>query len=90
MPKKIPMRQCVACREKKEKYALARVVRTPSGEVLYDARGKLSGRGAYVCRDVECLKKARKTRALERAFSNAIPPEVYDALERELEGEDGQ
>lgn len=89
-PKKIPMRMCVGCREMKPKPELIRVVKSPEGEVSLDFKGKKPGRGAYVCRDVECLKKARKTRALERAFSNAIPPEVYDALERELEGGDGQ
>ncbi len=88
--KKIPQRQCVGCREMKNKKALIRVVKSPENEISLDFVGKKPGRGAYVCRDVECLKKARKTRALERAFSTAIPPEVYDALERELEGEDGQ
>lgn len=88
--KKIPQRQCVGCREMKDKKALIRVVKSPENEISLDFVGKKPGRGAYVCRDVECLKKARKTRALERAFSTAIPPEVYDALERELEGEDGQ
>ena len=89
-PRKIPQRQCVGCREMKDKKALIRVVKSPENEISLDFVGKKPGRGAYVCRDVECLKKARKTRALERAFSTAIPPEVYDALERELEGEDGQ
>ena len=88
--KKIPQRQCVGCREMKDKKALIRVVKSPENEISLDFVGKKPGRGAYVCRDVECLKKARKTRALERAFCNAIPPEVYDALERELEGGDGQ
>ncbi|MGN8889457.1 RNase P modulator RnpM [Dysosmobacter sp. HCP28S3_G4] len=88
--KKIPQRQCVGCREMKDKKALIRVVKSPENEISLDFVGKKPGRGAYVCRDVECLKKARKTRALERAFSTAIPPEVYDALERELEGGDGQ
>lgn len=85
MPKKIPMRQCVACREKKEKYALARVVRTPSGEVLYDARGKISGRGAYVCRDLRCLEKAVKSRALARALECEIPDEAFAELRRQFE-----
>ncbi len=87
-PKKIPQRQCVGCREMKDKRALIRVVKSPEGEVSLDFRGKKPGRGAYVCPDGACLKKARKSRALERAFSLAIPPEVYDALEREMaEGE---
>ena len=85
-PRKIPQRQCVGCREMKEKKALLRIVRTPEGEVLLDATGKKSGRGAYVCHDPACLKRARKSRALERAFETAIPPEVYDALEAQMEG----
>ena len=86
-PRKIPQRQCVGCREMKEKKSLLRIVRTPEGEILLDSTGKKSGRGAYVCPDPACLKKARKSRALERAFETAIPPEVYDALEKEMEGE---
>mgnify|MGYP002731886792 FL=1 len=85
-PRKIPQRQCVGCREMKEKKALLRIVRTPEGEVLLDGTGKKSGRGAYVCHDPACLKRARKSRALERAFETAIPPEVYDALEAQMEG----
>ena len=85
-PRKIPQRQCVGCREMKEKKALLRIVRTPEGEILLDSTGKKSGRGAYVCPDPACLKKARKSRALERAFEAAIPPEVYDALEAQMEG----
>ena len=89
-PRKIPQRMCVGCREKRDKKDLLRVVRTPEGQLVLDATGKKSGRGAYVCHDVECLKKARKSKALERAFSTAIPPEVYDAMEAELEGQNGQ
>jgi hypothetical protein len=68
----------------KEKRALVRVVKSPEGEISLDFGGRKPGRGAYVCPDPECLKKARKTRALERAFEAAIPPEVYDALEQEM------
>lgn len=89
MPKKIPMRQCLGCREMKPKRELIRVVRSPEGEISLDFRGKKPGRGAYVCHDVACLQRARKTRALERAFETAIPPEVYDAMEAELRGADG-
>jgi len=70
----------------KEKKSLLRIVRTPEGEVLLDATGKKSGRGAYVCPDPACLKKARKSKALERAFDTSVPPEVYDALEAQMEG----
>ena len=85
MPKKIPMRQCAACREKKEKSALARVVRTPAGEVLYDAKGKVSGRGAYICKDIKCLEKAVKSRALNRALACEIPEDAYTALRTAME-----
>lgn len=82
--KKIPQRQCVGCRTMKDKKALIRVVRTPDGEIVLDATGKKSGRGAYVCPDPACLKKARKSKALERAFSLEIPDAVYDALEAQM------
>ena len=84
MQKKTPMRQCVGCREMKPKRELIRVVRAPEGEVSLDFRGKKPGRGAYVCPQAECLKRARKSRALERAFSAALPPEVYEALEEQM------
>ena len=83
-PKKIPRRQCVGCREMKEKRALIRVVRSPEGEVSLDFGGKKPGRGAYVCPDAACLKRARKSRAFERAFSAQISPAVYDAMEEEM------
>ena len=83
-PKKIPQRQCVGCREMKEKRELIRVVKSPEDEISLDFRGKKPGRGAYVCPNAACLKKARKSRALERAFSAQIPPEDYDALEQEM------
>ena len=88
--KKIPQRQCVGCREMKNKRDLTRVVRSPEGTISLDFKGKLPGRGAYVCPDPACLAKARKSRALERAFETAIPAEVYDQLERQMgEGGDG-
>lgn len=90
VPKKIPLRQCVGCREMKEKRALIRVVKSPEGEVSLDFRGKKPGRGAYLCPDPECLKRARKSRALERAFSQALPPEVYEGLEEQMKKGDGE
>lgn len=84
MPKKIPMRQCVGCREMKPKKELIRVVRSPEGQVSLDFRGKLPGRGAYVCPDPACLARARKSKALERAFSAPLPPEVWEALEAQM------
>ena len=84
-PRKIPQRQCVGCRVMADKKALIRVVKTPEEEIVLDITGKKSGRGAYVCHDIQCLKKARKSRALERAFALTIPEEVYDALEAQME-----
>lgn len=84
MPKKIPLRQCLGCREMKPKRELIRVVRSPEGEVSLDFKGKKPGRGAYVCPNPECLKKARKAKALERAFSAPLPPEVWDGLEQQM------
>ena len=84
MLRKVPMRQCVGCREMKPKKELIRVVRSPEGTVSLDLKGKLPGRGAYVCPDPECLKRARKSRALERAFSAPLPAEVWQALEDQM------
>ncbi len=89
MPKKVPVRQCVGCREHKEKPQLIRVVRSPEGEISLDLRGKLPGRGAYLCPDPACLKRAVKSRALERALDTPIPPEVAQALAEQLEGGSG-
>ena len=83
--KKIPQRQCVGCRTMRDKKELIRVVKTPEGEIVLDTTGKKSGRGAYVCPDIQCLKKARKARALERALDVTIPEAVYDALETQME-----
>lgn len=85
MQKKIPMRQCLGCREMKPKRELIRVVRSPEGEIGLDFKGKAPGRGAYICSSPQCLKKAIKTKALERAFSAQIPSEVYDKLNEEME-----
>ena len=85
MQKKIPMRQCLGCREMKPKRELIRVVRSPEGNISLDFKGKASGRGAYICPNPDCLKKAVKARALERAFSAQIPPEIYEKLNEEME-----
>ena len=89
-PKKTPQRQCIGCREMKEKKSLIRVVRSPEGEISLDSGGRKNGRGAYVCPCAECLRKARKSKALERAFDCAVPAEVYDALESQLGALDGE
>lgn len=88
MQKKIPMRQCLGCREMKPKRELVRVVKSPEGEIVLDRTGKAPGRGAYICPDAACLKKAEKGRALERAFSSQIPRAVYDELSDRLEAMD--
>ena len=82
--KKIPMRLCTGCGEMKPKKELVRVVKSPEGEISIDRTGRSPGRGAYVCPNPECLKKAKKSRRLEKAFASQIPEEVYDALEKEL------
>ena len=80
MNKKVPMRQCVGCGEMKGKKEMMRVLRTAEGDIVLDVTGKKNGRGAYLCKSMECLKKG-----LERSFKMNIPNEVYDSLEREFE-----
>ena len=75
---------CTACRQMKPKNELLRIVKTPEGDIKLDPTGKLNGRGAYICKSAECLKKARKTGALSRAFGTEIPAEVFTELERTL------
>ena len=82
--KKIPMRQCLGCNEHRPKGELLRVVRSPEGDVSLDFTGKKSGRGAYICRDLSCLKRVRKSRRLERNLEVTIAEEVYDRMEAEL------
>ncbi len=88
MQKKIPMRQCVGCRAMKAKKELVRVVRSPEGEISLDFRGKAPGRGAYVCPQAECLRRAIKSRALERGLDCQIPQEIYDQLLLRMEAGD--
>ena len=87
MEKKIPMRQCLGCREMKPKRELIRAVRSPEGAISLDFRGKAPGRGAYICPNPNCLKKAIKGRALEKAFSMSIPGDIYDELQKQMEAE---
>ena len=82
--KKQPVRMCAGCSERKLKKELIRVVKTTEGDILLDTTGKKAGRGAYLCSNPDCLVKARKKRALERAFDAEIAPEVYERLEGEL------
>lgn len=83
--KKIPMRMCVGCAEMKLKNELIRVIKTPENEIVLDATGRKNGRGAYICSNMECLKKARKSKGLERSLKVAIPTKVYDNLEKEMD-----
>ena len=83
-PKKIPTRRCVGCGEHFPKNALIRVLRTPEGEIVLDLGGKMSGRGAYICKNASCLKKARKSRRIESSLECSIPDEVYERMEEEL------
>jgi predicted RNA-binding protein YlxR (DUF448 family) len=83
--KKIPMRKCVGCGEMKSKKEMMRVLKTSENEFVLDATGKKNGRGAYLCQSKECLAKAIKNKGLERSFKQAIPKEVYEILEKEME-----
>ncbi len=82
--RKIPMRTCIACREEKPKRDMLRVVKNAAGEISLDFSGKLAGRGAYICNSAECVKKLRKYRLLNRAFSCEVPEEVYSRIEEEF------
>ena len=83
--KKIPQRQCMGCRERKNKRELIRVVRSPEGQVSLDFGGKMTGRGAYLCPDPEWLKRAIRSKALDRSLEVTIPEDVYARLEKEME-----
>ena len=83
--KKIPMRQCLGCREMFPKRELIRVVRSPEGEITLDFKGKAPGRGAYLCPSAACLAKARKAKRLERTFEVPIPDGIYDRLTEEIQ-----
>lgn len=84
MPKKIPMRMCVACRQMRPKKELIRVVRTPEGAIVLDRSGRANGRGAYLCDSVDCLNRAIKARALERALEAKLDETVLASLQEAL------
>lgn len=84
MAKKLPLRQCVGCREMKEKRQLVRVIKTPEDNILIDDTGRKNGRGAYVCKDKSCLEQAMKNKGLERSLKVSIPIEIYNKLTEEL------
>lgn len=83
-PKKIPLRKCNGCGEQKDKRELVRIVKNANGDINLDVSGKMPGRGAYICPDAECLKKARKSKRIDKAFECTVPPEVYDKLEEQF------
>ncbi len=83
--KKIPLRQCIGCGEMKSKKEMIRVLKTAQEDILIDATGRKNGRGAYLCPSRECLKKAIKSKGLERSFKMAISKEIYETLEKEME-----
>ena len=83
--KKVPLRQCIGCQEMKSKKEMIRVIKTAEDEIMLDATGRKNGRGAYLCPSMECLKKAVKGKGLARSFKMAIPKEVYETLEKEME-----
>ena len=87
MQKKIPQRQCMGCRERKPKREMIRVVRGTEGTVSLDFGGKMNGRGAYICPNPDCLKKAQRSKALEHSLEVEIPAEVFDRLSKEIEVE---
>lgn len=86
--KKIPMRKCTGCGEQKPKKELVRVVKTPDGEILLDLTGKASGRGAYICNNVECLQKAKKSKRIDRTFEMTIPEDIYSQMEAQIGKDD--
>lgn len=83
--KKIPQRQCVGCGENKNKKEMMRVIKTTEEEILLDETGKKNGRGAYICKNIDCLNKAIKNKGLERSLKTQIPKPVYDELLKEME-----
>ena len=85
MAKKIPVRQCIGCREAKPKNELVRVLKTPENDICIDKTGKMNGRGAYICLNTECLNKARKSKAIERALGIEVDSSIYEQLNEELQ-----
>ena len=83
--KKIPLRQCIGCGEMKSKKEMIRVLKASEDEIVLDATGRKNGRGEYLCPSMDCFKKAVKNKGLERSFKTAIPKEVYETLEKEME-----
>ncbi len=88
--RKLPLRRCVGCREMKDKRELLRVVKNNEGVIFLDPTGKKNGRGAYICKNIDCFNKARKAKSLSHEFSCEIPEDVYDEISKQLEGYGGE
>lgn len=86
MGKNIPLRKCLGCDEMLGKKGMLRVVKSKDGDISIDETGKKNGRGAYICRDMECFLKAQKKRSLERSLKCSISEEIYERLRQEIEG----
>ncbi|MCD8365656.1 MAG: YlxR family protein [Clostridiales bacterium] len=84
MSKKMPMRMCVGCRQMKEKREMIRVVRMQDGTLSLDPTGRKNGRGAYLCKNPDCLEMAIKSHGMERSFKMKIPGETVAELEKEM------
>lgn len=82
--KKVPLRQCTGCGEMKSKKEMYRIIKAEGNEIFLDTTGKKNGRGAYICKSLECFAKVKKTKALERSLKVSIPEEVYEVLAKEL------
>ena len=89
MQKKVPLRQCLGCREMKPKQELIRIVKSPEEKISLDPDGKNPGRGAYICKDINCLKRAEKAKAFSRAFKAQIPDNIIEELKEQLEDPNG-
>ncbi len=83
--KKIPLRKCTGCQEMKNKKEMIRILRTSEGEIVLDATGRKNGRGAYVCRSMDCFEKAVRNRGIERSLKEKVPEETYENLKKEIE-----
>ena len=86
MNKKEPLRMCIACREMINKKDLLRIIKDKEGNIFIDKTGKANGRGAYVCKNIDCLQKLKKQKALNKAFKCPIPDELYTQIEGEIFG----
>lgn len=84
MAKQIPVRQCIGCREMKPKNEMVRIIRTPDNDICLDKTGRMNGRGAYICLNLDCYKKAVRSKAIERALKQEIPDDIYEAIGKEM------